>query len=384
MLIILQTLALVGGATFNAHAIERNLVSSGQDYSKDLNLLLLLDYLGELKSIFLKYNLSNYVGDLSKIEDLIIQGDFEKAYKEVQRMAGEVKANYPDVYVAERWRFEKIVNILSILATMSALDKLKDALEAIKAVYGRWEVDRVKQLVMGGRYDVALEAYVDLLEYLLRVYGRSLDKDLLYSILEMLEQLNETAAQLTYIRDAEITGVLDILMVPNQLNIEVPEVHFNLFTPPQLAPMSMLNFPSVAHYQGFIAVAVALLTASLMLLLTYTGYGSTLKANVVKRGRRLFKALLGSKYVPSKVQEYDPVVRLYHRFLDVARSRGFTKLDYEAPLEFMSRVSDDELRQPGYEVTVLFEKVKYGLKNVNEEEYRRCEDVVNKLGEVGD
>jgi hypothetical protein len=73
------------------------------------------------------------------------------------------------------------------------------------------------------------------------------------------------------------------------------------------------------------------------------------------------------------------IIKNYYIFLSIMREEGYPKRDYEAPLEHIKRIEHEKYRDIGWKLTLLFEKVKYGLKEASKEEVIVSDELIKLL-----
>ncbi len=97
--------------------------------------------------------------------------------------------------------------------------------------------------------------------------------------------------------------------------------------------------------------------------------------------RSISRMIEKTKYSPSSLEE--EVIRIYYSFLNSMEKMGVKKEKYEGPLEFIDKIRDDEIARLGLQISLVFEKVKYGLREPTNDEVKLARENIFKIeGEI--
>jgi len=152
---------------------------------------------------------------------------------------------------------------------------------------------------------------------------------------------------------------------PSSLNINIPKI----YTP----SLPELNTNDIYLLGG----------SSLILLLI------TVLISSKKVRNNFWEAIitLSNKISGMNTQAYKsshPIINTYYKFLDKSHEKGFGKEPHEGPIEHANRITDNTLKKIGIDIANLFEKIKYGKKELSKDEYieaQRISNAIEKLGE---
>lgn len=242
---------------------------------------------------------------------------------------------------------EDKLNTLETLIMKGEYDKASNYYESIKD-----DLDSLMDYLK----DVNLEDYIKLSELLPDriVIGNVNDLNDLWGYISTSPNLNETI---------NLGGV----SLPNN------SIAGNFFNP----PLHRVTIPTVSP--PYLNSPILSQTMLLILLIPL------LSLLVIKRGS--ISNMLGfirEKYsekmvYPSGEVYLDEVTKKYIEFLSILSKLGFPREEYEGPIEYAERIVDKELREAALKIGMYFERTRYGVKPLTEEELKIIEDIINQV-----
>ena len=93
--------------------------------------------------------------------------------------------------------------------------------------------------------------------------------------------------------------------------------------------------------------------------------------------RKISRLIKRTQYTSSSLE--DEIIYIYYSFIDSMEEMGIKKDDHETPLEFLDKIKDIKIAKPGLQITLLFEKVRYGLKKPTDNEIKLARENIFKI-----
>jgi len=257
-------------------------------------------------------------------------------------------------------------------------------LEDIKIIVSKYnstledKLDTLETLIMKGEYDKASDYYESI-------------KDDLDSLMDYLKDVNlEDYIKLSeLVPDRIIIGNVNdindiwryISSSPNlneTINLEGVSplnnsIASNFFNP----PLHKVTIPTVSP--PYLSSPILSQTMFLIILIPLFSLLVIKRDSIFNMLGLIRGKYSGKTTYPSGETYLDEVTRKYIEFLTLMGKLGFPREEYEGPVEYAGRIVDKELREAALKIGIYFERVRYGVKSLTEEELKIIDDIINKV-----
>ncbi len=269
------------------------------------------------------------------------------------------------------------------------------------------DLDKIKEILQ--KYDTEMASRIDSIELKI-ISGDTEGAYLDYLLLEKdLQTLLEEIKNINYQDYLELINLLpedpqsifnpdqaggDIQRIfQTEMNIDnlgmmpsIPNksIGSNFLNPPIGSPTLPSLFSMNIPMEFLIMIIVALAAVSITLYVVVNRRDVLLPA-ILKTEKiiKIFKErVTGSRVLPPDTPD-GRIIYNYYMFLKKAAEMGYKRREYETPLEFVDRIEKEEVNTIGKRLSILFEKVRYGLKPPKEHEIEESEVLIRKLSELG-
>ena len=246
---------------------------------------------------------------------------------------------------------QKAINITEKYDNKTAeqLSKLRD----------RFIQDALSGNIRDAQYD--LKQFNDILKDFLLTNIESQENIPVEELLNTIKNLGST--DLSDIRNYQPINPPESVSPPKIGNISISSI-----SPTPYIPRTPRISNSIFQMLNYVLITAGFITS---LLLIYH-YRNRISQAVTYLGERIgFKR--------SILQTQGKKIDFYRFFLFVAEKRGYPKKDCEGPVEHVSHIDNEELKNIGFEVAYTFEDMKYGYKKVEEERIRKIFDKIRDV-----
>lgn len=269
----------------------------------------------------------------------------------------------------------------NILYLLQRLEELKNIVSKYNSTLAG-EINNIEIKLLSGDYEGAFIDYYKLqddLQFLSRILKDINPEDYikLVDILnENLENYMASAEEGVNINDVIYSGI-DIDNI-SSYEFNMPNIDESPLNPPSLdIGIPSIHLPSAPNIDNNLLYTLAGITLVIAILITMKKYG--IKDKIGSR----IKLITFDKWSRSTEIVDNPAVRTYYKFLDKCRIRGEERNHYEGPLEHAYRISSSSLRNIGIRIAAIFEKVRYGYKNLSVEEINEIDKLASEIDKVG-
>lgn len=247
-------------------------------------------------------------------------------------------------------------------------------------------IDEIEFLLLQGNTDEAISQYMKFINDLQDVLNeiKNFNAKDYERLLELLPKNLENYNLYSQNRAIDYTRIFQTKLNPQDLtffknlpNISMSKNFFNPETNPVPIP-----YPSIGITGNSILFIIFISSITIIGYLAYYYRNKTIAfLKKTKDKIRVNKIITRPKYTPST--SIEEIIYIYHLFLNNMEKLGFKKEDHESPLEFIDKIQDDILAKFGLQISLIFEKVKYGLKKPNNNEVELARETLIKLeGEI--
>ena len=268
------------------------------------------------------------------------------------------------------------------------------------------DLDRIKEIIQ--KYDAEMASRIDSIE-LKELSGDTEGAYLDYLLLEKdLQTLLEEIKNINYQDYLELINLLpedpQSIFNPGQADGDIQRIFQtemsidnlgmmpslpnrsignNFLNPPISTPTLTSPFSMNIPIEFIIMILITLATASITVYLIVNRRSILLPA--ILKTERMIKTLkervTGSRVIPPSALD-DRIIYNYYMFLKKAEEMGYKRKEHEAPLEFVNRIEEENVSSIGKRLSILFEKVRYGLKQPEKHEIEESEILIKKLSEI--
>ncbi len=350
---------------------------------KNNNIIELSRDLEELK-IILKDNSSFYANKPDDLKSLLALLAAHKITKENDMVTISIDQNELSSLLH---LFNTSINELSDMETINTLLRLASLMKSINPEYSSL-LSSIAQALMRGDYLTASRLYS-------KAYGRLGDalaqllKEGIISEDELKDILKKMPTFIT--NDGKIakakSDLLEQIFRENKKQASIEEREQVIREEQEHKPLLGFNeisnlknidlvSPSIPNLRLLPQINVLYMVIAVIIILLVV---FVLRVKPVKIAINKYTSIIRSKLIIKRIERkidtrLHPVIKYYILTLEIMRRKGLPKLHYETPREYLSRIKGrmeyDVLRT----ITYIYEKVKYGNKQVSKDEVEACKE----------
>ena len=274
----------------------------------------------------------------------------------------------------------------NILYLLQNLEEAKKILMKYNATLAN-RVDEIEFSLLEGNTENAVSQYMKLIKDAQSLLNeiRNLNEEDYEKLIQLLPEKLDEYNLYSQENTSNYMRVFQTRITPQDLTFfeELPNLSISQnFFKPNTGSISLF-YPSIEGLNSntvFYITFISILISALYLVYYYRDKISIFLTRV-KISRTISRIVRKTRHSSSSLEE--EVIHIYYSFLDSMEKIGVKKENYEAPLEFIDKIEDDKIARLGLQISLVFEKVKYGLKEPTDDEVKIARENIFKIeGEI--